>query len=132
MADDAQPHPAGSRPGPAPDEPGVARGAQTLVEVLDELASAGYGGEFRVTRDEPPRLECLQCGHTFPPELVRPGRLHRLEGASDPDEMLAVAALRCPQCGAQGAVTLTYGPAADAGSAAVLAAMPSPEPGQVF
>jgi hypothetical protein len=113
-----------------PDEPGIARGAQTLVEVLDELAGEGYGGEFRVTSDEPPRLECRQCGHVFAPESVHPQRLHRLEGASDPDEMLAVAALTCPRCGAKGALTLTYGATADAGSAAVLAAMPAPDPAQ--
>jgi hypothetical protein len=66
MTHDPQPHPQGV----PPDEPGVARGAQTLVEVLDDLAGEGYGGEFRVTSDEPPQLECRQCGHTFAPESV--------------------------------------------------------------
>jgi hypothetical protein len=123
MADDQQ-----QPQGVPADEPGIAQGAQTLVEVLDQLAGEGYSGEFRVTRAAPPQLECRQCGHAFAPEAVRPTRLHRLEGASDPDELLAVAALRCPQCGAKGAVTLTYGATADEDSAAVLAAMPVPDP----
>jgi hypothetical protein len=37
-------------------------------------------------------------------------RLERLEGASDPDEMLAVCAVECPECQAHGTLVLTYGP----------------------
>jgi hypothetical protein len=38
--------------------------------------------------------------------------LRRLEGASDPDDMLAVVALECGVCGVSGTMVLGYGPAA--------------------
>jgi hypothetical protein len=37
-----------------------------------------------------------------------------LEGASDPDDELAIAAIRCPQCQASGTLVLNYGPSASA------------------
>jgi hypothetical protein len=113
---------------PGPNEPGVARGAQSLIEVLADLAAEGYDGEFRITRDDPARLECLRGGHTFAPGDARVSRIHRLEGASDPDEMLLIAAVQCPVCGALGVVTIGYGPAADEGSASVLEQLPDPAP----
>jgi hypothetical protein len=45
-----------------------------------------------------------------PPGAVELVSIRRLEGASDPADMLAVVALRCPACGAQGVLTLGYGP----------------------
>ena len=50
-------------------------------------------------------------------------RLCRLEGVSDPDDMLAAAALRCPNCGALGTVLLNYGPEAPIDDAEVLLAL---------
>lgn len=113
---------------PGPDEPGVARGAESLLEVLAGLAAEGYEAEFRITRDDPARLECLQGGHPFAPGDARVSRIRRLEGASDPDEMLLVAALECPVCGAPGVVTIGYGPTADEGSTSVLQQLPDPAP----
>jgi hypothetical protein len=46
--------------------------------------------------------------------------LRRLEGESDPADMVAVVALTCPACGAQGTVVLGYGPMADGHEADVL------------
>jgi len=37
-------------------------------------------------------------------------RLERLEGDSDPSEMLAVCAVECPKCGSKGTLVLTFGP----------------------
>jgi len=39
--------------------------------------------------------------------------VYRFEGPSDPDEEAVVYALRCPRCGAQGALVSTYGAGAD-------------------
>ena len=36
--------------------------------------------------------------------------LERLEGDSDPSEMLAVCAVACPTCGIRGTLVLTFGP----------------------
>ena len=47
--------------------------------------------------------------------------LHRLEGASDPEDEAVVAALECPACGAWGTIVLSYGPQSSAEDAAVLA-----------
>ena len=110
------------------DEPGIARGAQSLLEVMAGLAAEGYAAEFRITRDDPARLECLQGGHTFAPGEARLARIHRLEGASDPDEMLLVAALQCPVCNARGVATIVYGATADEGSASVLEQLPDLAP----
>ncbi|MGD9795237.1 MAG: hypothetical protein AB7V43_17340 [Acidimicrobiia bacterium] len=52
--------------------------------------------------------------------------LHRLEGATDPDDMSTVSALRCPACGEHGLLVTSYGPEADADEADVLVALPPP------
>jgi hypothetical protein len=90
-----------------PEEP-VAHDAQTLAQTLHELEQDGYTGEFRVL--ELGRLQCLTCRNEVAGDEVSMTSLCRLEGASDPADMLAVAALRCPRCGAAGAVVLNYGP----------------------
>ena len=46
--------------------------------------------------------------------------LRRLEGASDPDDMMAVVALECGVCGAAGTMVLGYGPSATAADSDVL------------
>jgi hypothetical protein len=51
-----------------------------------------------------------------------------MEGASDPDEMTAIAALRCPVCAAGGTMVLTYGPEVTEVDSAVLQRLPEPPP----
>ena len=51
----------------------------------------------------------------------------RLEGASDPADMLHVSALRCPVCGTGGAFVSPYGVNAGEADAAVLLALPDAE-----
>ncbi len=46
--------------------------------------------------------------------------LGRLEGASDPDDMLAIIALKCPSCSARGSLALNYGPTATTEDSAAL------------
>jgi hypothetical protein len=46
--------------------------------------------------------------------------LRRLEGASDPDDMLAVVAVECRNCGLRGSLVLNYGPTATEEDEAVL------------
>jgi hypothetical protein len=86
----------------------VAQDAQTLADVLRELERDGFTGEFRVL--ELGRLQCLTCRNEVAGDEVSMSSLRRLEGASDPADMLAVAALTCPRCGASGTVVLNYGP----------------------
>ena len=72
------------------------------------------------------RLECSTCHESFDVAEARVDALRRLEGASDPDDMLAVAALECPECAARGTVVLGYGPVASAEDSAALAALEPP------
>ena len=58
------------------------------------------------------RIVCFSCHFEAPAEEFELVSLSRTEGASDPDDMLAVAALKCPQCQCQGTLVLNYGPEA--------------------
>jgi hypothetical protein len=89
-----------------------------LREVVNVYEQRGYAGQFRVL--EGGRLQCLACRHETGAGAVAMDDLHRLEGVSDPADMLAVAALRCPECGTRGTVVLNYGPEATLDDADVL------------
>jgi hypothetical protein len=111
---------------------GVARDATTLLEVLHAFEEKGFQGEFAVRGDA--AIECLTCRRVQPAGSFDARALHRLEGASDPDDLLAVAALVCPNCNARGALVLNYGPLSSPEDAAVLreldeAPPPSPDLG---
>ena len=81
----------------------------TLTEVLAAYSDAGFAGSFSVTDDA--RLVCDACQQQSSPAAVQMTSMRRLEGASDPDDMLAIVAITCPRCGAQGTTTLGFGPA---------------------
>jgi hypothetical protein len=49
--------------------------------------------------------------------------LRRLEGESDPADMMAVVAVTCPACAATGTLTLGFGPTSSAEDADVLHAL---------
>jgi len=93
----------------------------TLTEVINAYEGAGFSASFTVTSDA--MLECNSCHQVAWPNDVVMSSLRRLEGASDPDDMLAVVAITCPQCGAQGTTTLGFGPAASAQDADVMAGL---------
>jgi hypothetical protein len=66
------------------------------------------------------QIICFSCHFEAPAEEFELVSLSRTEGASDPDDMLAVAALRCAQCEASGTLILNYGPEATEDDVAVL------------
>jgi hypothetical protein len=86
----------------------VAQDAQTLSRALRDFEQAGFTGEFRVL--EQGRLQCLSCREELDGRAVAMESLRRLEGASDPADMLAVAAITCPRCTTRGTLVLNYGP----------------------
>jgi hypothetical protein len=97
--------------------------------VLHAFEARGFDGEFAVRSDG--AIECLTCRRVQPAGSFDDRAMHRLEGASDPDDLLAVAALVCPNCGTRGALVLNYGPMASAEDAAVLRELdeaPPPDP----
>jgi hypothetical protein len=90
----------------------------TLTEVLDAYGAGGFTVQFTAT--ESVQLECGACGVASDPATVSMSSLRRLEGESDPADMIAVVALTCPSCGAKGTATLGFGPAASAEDSDVL------------
>jgi hypothetical protein len=97
---------------------GVPSDNTTLVEVLERYDASGYSGQFGVTDEI--EVRCFACRRSMRPEDVELVSLRRMEGASDPDDMLAIAALRCPHCDTRGTVTLGYGPDSAAEEAELL------------
>jgi hypothetical protein len=91
---------------------GVPSDNTTLLEILDEFATKGYGGSMWVAENG--KLRCEGCHAEFEPSDVYVRELRRLEGASDPDDMLAVVAVECPVCSMKGTVVLHYWPEATA------------------
>lgn len=96
----------------------------TLAGVLAQLEGEGYAGHLRVAG---PDIVCGTCSSVLAPEDVMVHRFRRLEGASDPDDMLAVVGAACPGCGTDGTLVLGYGPTADPDHAAVLARLDLPD-----
>ncbi len=93
----------------------------TLTEVLAAYSSGGFDGSFSAY--EGTQMECHQCGARFPVSEVKMSSLRRLEGASDPADMVAVVALTCPRCEARGTAVLGFGPAASPEDGDVLGAL---------
>lgn len=93
----------------------------TLTAVLADLAEAGWTGNVTVTEDA--RIRCPACREELDPADVSVDSLRRMEGTSDPDDMLVVLAVTCGRCDEQGAAVLHYGPAAAPEEAEVLRAV---------
>jgi hypothetical protein len=83
-------------------------GESTITEVLEGYATGGFSSSFIVT--DGAELECVECGTVSPAERVPMSSLRRLEGMSDPADMMAVVAITCPVCGAKGTTILGFGP----------------------
>jgi hypothetical protein len=71
-------------------------------------------------------VRCFACDRSSPADRFEVHALHRLEGASDPEEMAVVVAVTCPLCSVGSTLVLTYGPTAAGVDADVLAALPDP------
>jgi hypothetical protein len=84
----------------------------TLREVLAGYEGAGFRGTFTV--EEQGRLLCNTCNTSNLASDFWMHSLRRMEGASDPDDMLSVSAITCPTCQTKGVVVLGYGPNATA------------------
>lgn len=102
---------------------GVARDPSSIVAVVQSLHAGGFAGEFSAAPHG--RVRCQTCAQESDAARCAVYHLRRLEGASDPDELLVVAAIACPRCGTRGTLTLTYGPTATEEDADVLARLPS-------
>lgn len=106
------------------DLPGVARGAETLLDVLARFTRKGWSSQFAARAEG--SVECESCHHVVSAPDLQVLELRRLEGASDPDDMLAVVAVECPNCHLKGSLVLNYGPTATPEDAAVLLGLEDP------
>jgi hypothetical protein len=111
---------------PSPPEPtdGVTSDPSdntTLTDVLDDYLRSGYGSEFSAL--EAAIIGCSECGSEISAQRFTVLSRRRLEGASDPDDMMSVVATVCPACAAQGVLVLGVGPMAPAEHADVSRAM---------
>jgi hypothetical protein len=100
-------------------QPGAPGDNTTLSHVLAHYEHAGFTGAFEI---EDTGLRCATCATTSPPSDFAMHSLRRLEGASDPDDMLAVVAITCPSCATPGVVVLMFGPEATRAESELLGA----------
>jgi ferredoxin len=81
---------------------------RSLLGLLDAFRAAGFVEEFHSRPGG--TVECGACRAAHPADTLQLMALERLEGDSDPDEMLAVCAIVCPACATRGTLVLTFGP----------------------
>lgn len=105
---------------------GVARDATTLLEVLQAFADVGFDGSFQAAPGA--RVRCLRCNVETVAGELDVLAMRRLEGASDPADMLATVALTCPACGTRGVLVANFGPEAMDDDVEVLRALRSAPP----
>jgi hypothetical protein len=81
---------------------------RSLLGILAAFRDDGFTSDFHARPGG--IVECGQCHSPHPANTLELHRLERLEGDSDPSEMLAVCAVACPSCGIRGTLVLTFGP----------------------
>lgn len=82
----------------------------TVAELLERYENQGFVTSFSVV--EGGGLRCGACRTVSDAATVAVTALSRAEGASNPDDMAAVAVVTCPWCSMAGTVVLGYGPTA--------------------
>ncbi len=93
----------------------------SLAAVLGQLERAGWDGQFMPL--EGGDIRCLTCRAEFPAAGADADEMRRLEGASDPADMLIVVPLACPTCATKGVLVANFGPDASGADADVVAAL---------
>lgn len=100
---------------------GVPSDNTTMTEVLNALRDIGFTASF--TGQDDALLRCDHCGVTAAAASFDVNDTRRLEGASDPDDLVTLVAARCPSCGSGGTVVLGYGVNATSQDADIAAAL---------
>lgn len=101
---------------------------RTILEVLADLETLGFTGQFMPR--EGGEVECVTCHQRSPADETVLRHLRRLEGESDPADMVAVVGLECPHCGTRGTAVLSYGPEASLVDSEVLGRFEDCRPGR--
>jgi hypothetical protein len=90
----------------------------TLGEIMGTLDAAGFSAQMASRPGG--MILCFTCRNESPAAEFDMQAQRRTEGASDPDDMLAIVGLVCPRCGTKGTAVLGYGPEADPDDSEVL------------
>ncbi|MFZ1491007.1 MAG: hypothetical protein WAS51_13790 [Ilumatobacteraceae bacterium] len=93
----------------------------TLTDVIASYHDAGFTTDFFA--EEPASIRCCACNSVLDAGLLPMHSMRRMEGASDPSDMLAVVATKCPVCSATGTLVLGFGPMASPADAAAMSAL---------
>lgn len=106
---------------PPEQDPG---GVETATDVLDQMRKDGITESFR-PGSQPATLTCGSCGIESAVERFDVIEDHRLEGASDPDDMVLVVGATCPECLTAGAIIVAFGPLASEVDSDIVQALPT-------
>ena len=90
-----------------PTTPENATDATPMGEALARYEADGFTGQL--SAQEGGNVICYTCHETSPASEIELTALLRTEGASDPDDMTAVAAVTCPRCAAKGTLVVHFG-----------------------
>lgn len=113
--------------GAEPSIPGVPNDEDEAQSVIARLAADGWSEQL-IPGSDPATLRCGRCREVHPLSEWTIDDERRLEGASDPADMVLVVAATCPSCGAQGTIVLGYGPEASATDSDLVAELPLRSP----
>jgi hypothetical protein len=104
-----------------PTTPDNATDATPMGEALKRFEQDGFTAQLAAQEDA--KVVCYECHTTSSAADVELCALIRTEGASDPDDMTAVAAVICPHCAARGTLVLHFGALAPTEHHEVLSAL---------
>ena len=93
-----------------PTTPDNATDATPMGEALKNFEREGF--TTQLAAQDGGNVVCYACHESSHANDVELHALIRTEGASDPDDMTAVAAVICPRCQAKGTLVLQFGPMA--------------------
>ncbi len=93
-------------------------GGRTLTELVEAFELEGYRGQMAARPGG--YVLCTSCHQETHASEMQVDGLERMEGASDPADMLAVVALVCPVCRGHGTLVVGYGPDASLDDSEVL------------
>lgn len=105
--------------------PGAPSDNTTLVGELAGFREQGFDGDFYA--EDGPVLRCGHCDHRMAIDDIDLEQLRRLEGASDPADMVAILALTCTACDHRGTAVVAYGPTASQAEDELLRQLDEPD-----
>ena len=96
----------------------------TMSEFVDLARANGVHGGMDIADS---KIVCTSCGAQSAAEAMERLWLHRFEGATNPDDMSTVSALRCPECSTVGLLITGYGPNASPEESDVIVRLQQPQ-----